>query len=87
MPPNELPTELLLQFDLSRLWADVWANFYVDSMCFEIFRCAHRAHFMFSTEEFKREHFAHVIVNNLLVLIPTLVLPLRVFYNFLMLDG
>jgi hypothetical protein len=33
------------------------------------------------------EYFAHVIVNMLLVLIPTLVIPLCIFYDFVMLDG
>jgi hypothetical protein len=33
------------------------------------------------------EYFAHVIVNILLVLIPTLVIPLCVFYDFVILDG
>ena len=33
------------------------------------------------------EYFAHVIVNILLVLIPTLVIPLCIFYDFVMLDG
>jgi hypothetical protein len=33
------------------------------------------------------KYFAHVIVNICLVLIPTLVIPLCVFYDFVMLDG
>jgi hypothetical protein len=33
------------------------------------------------------EYFAHVVVNILLLLIPTLVLPLCIFCNFVMLDG
>jgi hypothetical protein len=33
------------------------------------------------------EYFAHVIVNILLVLIPTLVIPLCISYKFVMLDG
>ncbi len=33
------------------------------------------------------EYFAHVIVNILLVLIPTLAIPLCIFYDFIMLDG
>ncbi len=32
-------------------------------------------------------YFAHVIVNSFLVLIPTLVIPLCIFYDFVMLDG
>jgi hypothetical protein len=33
------------------------------------------------------EYFAHIIVNILLVLIPTLVIPLCIFYDFVMSDG
>ncbi len=33
------------------------------------------------------EYFAHVIANILLVLIPMLVIPLCIFYDFVMLDG
>jgi hypothetical protein len=33
------------------------------------------------------KYFAHVIVNILLLLIPTLVLPLCIFCDFVMLDG
>jgi hypothetical protein len=33
------------------------------------------------------EYFAHVIVNILLVIIPMLVIPLCIFYDFAMLDG
>jgi hypothetical protein len=33
------------------------------------------------------DYFAHIIVNILLVLIPTLVNPLCIFYDFVMLDG
>ena len=48
MPPNERPAEPLFCLDLRRLGADVCANSYVDSTCFEIFRCPHRARIMFS---------------------------------------
>ncbi len=34
MPHNERPAEPLFCLDLSRLWADVCTNSYVDSMCF-----------------------------------------------------
>ena len=33
-PLNERPAELILRLDLSRLWADVWTNSYVDSTRF-----------------------------------------------------
>ncbi len=49
MPPIERPAEPLFCLDLSRLWADVCANSYVDSTCFGIFRCVHSARIMFST--------------------------------------
>jgi hypothetical protein len=49
MPPNERPAEPLFCLDLSRLWADVCINSYVDSMCFGIYRCVHHARVMFST--------------------------------------
>ncbi len=79
MPPNERPAEPL---------SDVCPNSYVDSTCFLGFSGVCTVHALcFLRRNSTLEYFARLIVNILLVLIPMLVIPLCIFYDFIMLDG
>ena len=88
MPLQWAPREQLLCSDLSRLWADISSNSYIDSMCFVIFGFVHHAIIMFSRRNSMFKYCALIIVNILLLLlIPTLLLPQCIFWDFVILDG